>query len=132
MTRINVAILPKELPDKLLLAEHREITRIPNSVKSGRANLTNIPMNFTLGTGHVKFFYNKLLYLKNRYVSLYKECVLRGFNVTSKLSAFEDIPENLLNGYEETQEDRMLLVQRIHSKGFGLRAKIHNAKQEVS
>ncbi len=37
MTRINVGINPEELPDKLLLAEHREITRITNTIKSGKA-----------------------------------------------------------------------------------------------
>ena len=37
-------------------------------------------VKFKLGIGHVKFFYNKLLYLKNRYISLYNECIKRGFN----------------------------------------------------
>ncbi len=43
--------------------------------------MDGIPDKFKLGTGHVKFFYNKLLYLKNRYTSLYNECIKRGFNV---------------------------------------------------
>ena len=33
MTRINVGILPKELSNKHLIAEHREIKRIPNCIK---------------------------------------------------------------------------------------------------
>jgi hypothetical protein len=33
MTRINTGIPPKELTDKHLLAEHREIKRIPNCIK---------------------------------------------------------------------------------------------------
>lgn len=120
MTRINVAILPEELPNKLLLAEHREITRIPNTVKTGRAIIKDLPLKFTLGKGHVKFFYNKLLYLKKRYESLYSQCVKRGFNVTNKSSAFDDIPDRLLNDYTETEEDRHILVERIESKGFKL------------
>lgn len=120
MTRINVAILPQELPDKLLLAEHREITRVPNAVTSGRAIIESIPAKFTLGKGHVKFFYDKLLYLKNRYNALYIECSHRGFNVTNKLSAFDSIPPCLFNDYEETDEDRRILIERIESKGFSL------------
>lgn len=121
MTRINVGILSTELPDKLLLAEHREITRIPNAVKSGRAIIKSIPEKFTLGQGHVKFFYNKLLYLKKRYESLYEQCVYREFNITNKLSAFDDIPIHLFNDYEETVEDRNIIIERIESKGFLLR-----------
>jgi hypothetical protein len=89
MTRINVGIKPKELPDKLLLAEHREITRIPNTIASGKAVLGEFSDNFKLGTGHVKFFYDKILYLFKRYSALYQECVHRGFQVTDKSSAFD-------------------------------------------
>jgi hypothetical protein len=56
MTRINLGICPRRLPRVALLAEHREITRIPNAVRSGRASIRNIPSRFTLGTGHVRFF----------------------------------------------------------------------------
>ena len=82
MTRINVGIKPKNLTQRHLIAEHREIKRIPNAVKSGRFNMDNQPSIFTLGTGHVKFFYDKLLYLKKRYEEIYQECIERGYNVT--------------------------------------------------
>lgn len=120
MTRINVGIEPKELPDKLLLAEHREITRIPNAVKSGRAKLDTIPFKFRLGKGHVKFFYNKLKYLYCRYVELYSECKRRKFKVTNKLTAFDDLPSNTFNDYIEQSEDRQILIERITKKGFSL------------
>ena len=121
MTRINVGVLPIELPSKLLLAEHREITRIPNAIKSGRANLSqSLPTKFTLNAGHVKFFYNRCLYLKNRYVALYNECIKRGFNVTNKLTAFEDLPQKALGDYKPDIEDRQLIIDRIESKGFSL------------
>lgn len=125
MTRINVGIRPNELPDKLLLAEHREITRIPNAVTSGRAKLQNIPKKFTLGTGHVKFFYCRLGYLSRRYASLLRECQRRGFNVTDKSAAFETTEGNGMFGeYVETPEDRRILVERIHSKGFYLLSEV--------
>lgn len=122
MTRINVGIKPKELPDKLLLAEHREITRIPNTIASGKAILGEFSDNFKLGTGHVKFFYDKILYLFKRYSDLYQECIKRGFQVKDKSSAFdrEKINEKLWKDYEEKEQDRKILIERIESKGFKL------------
>ena len=88
MTRINVGIQPAELNDQHLIAEHREIKRIPNCVAKGKYNMEGIPNKFKLGTGHVKFFYNKLLYLKFRYASLHTECIRRGFNVQNYIGAW--------------------------------------------
>lgn len=116
MTRVNVGVDPSELPDRLLLAEHREITRIPNAVTSGRAKLVNIPQEFTLGAGHVKFFYDKLGYLKSRYEQLYHECIRRGFRVTNKSDAFIGVTGD----YVETGREREIIVARINSKGFHL------------
>ena len=115
-----MGIDPKELPTKLLLAEHREIKRIPNTIKSGKAKITGIPDSFTLGVGHVKFFYDKLLFLKNRYLSIYEECINRQCNVQSYIESFEELPIRLLNDYNVTNHDRQLLIDRIESKGFKL------------
>lgn len=120
MTRINVGIDPRELPTKLLLAEHREIKRIPNTIKSGKAIVKDIPVSFTLGTGHVKFFYDKLEYLKQRYLQIYEECIRRDCNVQSYIESFEDVPLRLSNNYTPTERDRKLLIERITSKGFSL------------
>jgi hypothetical protein len=116
MTRINVAVKPIELNDKMLMAEHREIKRIPNSIKKGRYSLNGIPDRFTLGTGHVKFFYNKLEYLHDRYIDLYNECIRRGFNVTNYEEAFNDLPDELYNWYIETDRDRAIILQRINER----------------
>ena len=116
MTRINVGMMPLELTDKHLMAEHREIKRIPNCIKKGRYSLKGIPDQFTLGTGHVKFFYNKLQYLHNRYSALYKECIKRGFNVTDFSDAFDDLPVELYNDYTETNTDRKIIQERIKER----------------
>jgi len=113
MTRINCGVAPRLLHNKHLLAEHREIVRIPNTIKSGKAQLVNIPTNFRLGAGHVKFFYNKLLYLKNRYIALHKECLRRGFNISDFSEAFEDLPSNLLHDYKPTAKDKAIIEERI-------------------
>lgn len=123
MTRINVGIFPEELSNQLLIAELREIKRIPNCIKSGRFNLKNIPERFTLGTGHVSFFYNKIGYLKERYQKLYKEAISspRRLNVQDFSDSFENIPEYFMGNYEETERDRKLLLERLKEKKHELR-----------
>ena len=80
MTRINL-IPPTELCDQHLLAEHRELTRIPNAVAKGKFHLKGQPEEYKLGEGHVRFFFNKTAFLKRRYDELHKECKARGFKV---------------------------------------------------
>ena len=116
MTRINVGIPPTELVNQHLIAEHREIKRIPNCIAKGKYNMEGIPDKFKLGTGHVKFFYNKLLYLKNRYISLYNECIKRGFNVQNYISAWDNVPQELMNDYAVEANDIKIIKQRINER----------------
>ena len=116
MTRINVGILPKELSNKHLIAEHREIKRIPNCIAKGKYNMDGIPDKFKLGTGHVKFFYDKLLYLKLRYERLYNECRKRGFNVQNYINAWNNIPDKLMGNYFPNSKDVEIVKQRINEK----------------
>jgi deoxyribonuclease (pyrimidine dimer) len=116
MTRINVGIPPAELVSKHLIAEHREIKRIPNCVAKGKYNMDGIPKRFKLGTGHVKFFYNKLLYLKKRYIRLYEECIKRGFNVQNYIEAWNSIPDELMNDYNVRANDIRIIRKRINEK----------------
>lgn len=116
MTRINCGIPVLELTDKHLLAEAREIKRIPNCVSRGRYNLKNTPKEFTLGKGHVAFFYNKLKYLKNRYEEIYKECKHRNFKVQYWGSAWDSVPEELMNNYIPTERDKEIIRQRIKER----------------
>lgn len=116
MTRINCGIKPSNLTSRHLIAEHREIKRIPNQISKGKFSLLNKPDKFTLGKGHVKFFYDKLLYLKNRYEDIYKECRKRDFNVTYYGSAWDNLPKELMNDYNPTLEDIQIIKERINSR----------------
>jgi hypothetical protein len=116
VTRINVGVDPSELNTKMLIAEHREIKRIPNNIRTGKAIIKDIPTKFTLGKGHVKFFYDKIGYLQNRYKQLYQECINRGFNVTDYSESFYGIPESLMNDYEYSIEDRCIILDRINER----------------
>jgi deoxyribonuclease (pyrimidine dimer) len=117
MTRINVAIRPKELPPNLLIAELRELIRIPNQINSGRYDMTNQPKVFKLGTGHVKFFYNKLGYLLDRYKKLRQEALDRNYNVQDFTSSWDNIPEEMMGNYTETLQDREILLGRFAERG---------------
>ena len=112
MTRINL-VPPSELCDQHLLAEHRELTRIPNAVAKGKFNLQGQPTDYKLGEGHVRFFFNKLAFLTRRYDELHLECKARGFNVQYIWP--ENLPQNaeLWVDYQATPEALALNRERI-------------------
>ena len=118
MTRINSAIPVKNLTDEHLLAEHREIKRLPYcldaAIRSGSVN--RIPSKFTLGKGHVLFFLDKQLFIRNRSVKLFYECQNRGFKVTNygfNWMFIETYRQKYWNDYESTEDEHNLLVERI-------------------
>ena len=115
MTRINSAIPVKYLTDEMLLAEHREIKRLPSALsKAVQCNsLSKIPNKFCLGTGHVKFFLNKMLFIFNRYKVIRNECILREFNITDYSSNFLNIDNQYINDYIPTKDEFNLLKERI-------------------
>ncbi len=121
MTRVNVGIDPREMDNDILLAEHREIKRIPNCIKNGRFNLNKIPDRFCLNDGHVAFFYNKIGYLKERYRKIHKLCKIRKLNVQDFSDSFENIPEYFMGNYTETERDRKLLLERFAERGHVLK-----------
>lgn len=107
MTRINIAISPKKLSDEHLKAEHREIVRVRHVVNTK----SPIPLQFTLGEGHVLFFANKIGYVYNRYKEIYQECILRGFNVTDMSSSFDGL--DITKNYTPTIGDKLKITQRL-------------------
>ncbi len=113
MTRINTGIPVKTLSREHLLAEHREIKRIPNCIVKGRYSLKGQPKRFKLGQGHVKFFYDKLGYLLKRYKQIYQECIKRGFNVQDYSSAWDKAPKELIGDYIPTKKDIEIVKERI-------------------
>jgi len=117
MTRINSGIHPRFLTAKHLIAEHREIKRIPNVVKSGKFNMDNQPLNFTLGTGHVKYFYNRQKYLYRRYKLIYQECINRGYDVQDYSNCWDDLKNTIyFNDWTETIESHILIKERIRER----------------
>lgn len=121
MTRINSAIPPKCLTDEHLLAEHREIKRLPaylnKAILSG--NIKCIPSKFTLGHGHVLFFLDKMEFIRWRYSEIYLEAIIRGFNIIKYHSNFQCQDDVLLkywNTYNTSNEEKQLLITRIKQR----------------
>lgn len=120
MTRINCAIPVEFLTDEHLLAEHREISRLPynvsEAVRSGSIK-TKVPSKFTLNRGHILFFVDKNKFTLKRYKTIYKECKNRGFNVTDYTDNWDtENCNNYMNDYIPTQEDREILFERITTR----------------
>ena len=123
MTRINSDIDPKQLMDQHLMAEYRELPMVIASLKrslttqSEREILKKIPPRFTLNKGHVLFFYNKLTFLKDRYVRLVDELINRGYNLDhTRTLDFNNIPATFFNNWTATPTDNAVLEQRIREK----------------
>lgn len=122
MTRINVVPVT-ELSRLHLVAEYKEITRLPkNLTKSlSRPNkpftLTEIPPVYTLGTGHVKFFYLRMKFLQNRFEQLIAEMLKRGYNPTYRDSSiFIPLDKQFYNDYTPTEEAIEINRQRIKER----------------
>ncbi len=108
MTRIN-CIPVKQLADQHLFIEYREITRVS---KLARGMLDY--GKYTLGEGHVKFFYDKGLYLSNRCEALYNELILRGYNPTHKI--YKPHPAALNDDWEPNKQDMVTNLVRLSAK----------------
>lgn len=83
MTRIN-CVPVQELHNKHLVAEYRELPRVFKLAvayfdKHGFPP-PDAPTVYTLGKGHVKFFYTRLGYCIDRFHQLVREMDLRGYH----------------------------------------------------
>lgn len=125
MTRINADLPPAILTDQHLFAEYREIRRLPKNLlkslsgKSQADLIKDIPADFRLGTGHVKFFYDKGQFLINRYALLRHELVQREYRLNDdgifdNLGVYEQYPVFLgTAGYAFSHQSRSLIIERI-------------------
>ena len=128
MTRINV-IHPATLTDKHLLAEYRELPRIfalaYKASKSAKPRTHKQPKAYTLGTGHVIFFYDKLQYLAERQKQIIAEMQHRGFKPQFTGCLFEQwgnsIPSGYWKGYTPTNEAIAINLQRINDRLAGIK-----------
>ncbi len=119
MTRINI-VPPAELHAKHLVAEYRELPRIFALARAAhargvRTETLGAPACYTLGKGHVIFFYDKLLFLAKRQRSLVDEMVARGYapKFTRTEELLDGIPPEWLNDWVPDEAALVINRQRI-------------------
>lgn len=116
MTRVNL-VPPAELHTKHLVAELHEITRVPTLARKAQRELhkKSIPSEYTLGTGHVTFFYPRLGFIADRYEQLCNEMTARGFkcNHIPRSELLKDIDVRLHQSYNPTEEALKINRERI-------------------
>ena len=114
--RINI-INPKYLTDQHLIAELNEINMVSQSFKRSyysKNGIKDIPNEFCLNKNHVKFFYNKGLYLHKRYLELRKEGLKRGFNLKEIFkNYFYWLDEKYYNDWKPNKKDKKIIIERI-------------------
>lgn len=119
MTRIN--LVPVEtLHVKHLVAEYRELPRVFSLART----CPDAPKEYVLGSGHVKFFYDKLGFLANRFGQLVLEMRRRGYNPTIDADAMwhkhpkagGSVAEHLYGHYEPTPQAIALSAARIKER----------------
>jgi deoxyribonuclease (pyrimidine dimer) len=117
MTRINVVPV-QELCNKHLFAEWRELPRINKYIKKSlnSKKTIEIPPEYVLGTGHVKFFYNKLGYIVSRYEELTKELLKRNYNIETRPLVLDFMTNQYWNDWAPSDKDMELNRQRIKDR----------------
>ena len=131
MTRINV-VEPSSLSGKHLMGEIHEITRVHGLVRKAQDRKINkynfkekvgvIP-EYTMGKGHVLFFYNKLGYVTERYYALCNEAKARGYNVNpiAREELTKGIADFWMGSYTPTEQAIKVNQQRLDERMAGIK-----------
>lgn len=119
MTRIN-CVPVDELSGPHLVAEYRELPRVFALAEKAakRANL-NQPDSYTLGKGHLLFFYTRLGYLARRHGELILEMKRRGYKPSFsglRRQDFPGIPDQFWSDWQPTPQALRLNRQRIKER----------------
>lgn len=118
MTRIN-CIPVSYLADQHLLAEYNEMAMALASLRRSKASGRPLPKRseYTLGAGHVIFFYDKGKYLKRRYEQLVSELLRREYRLDSnRKMEWEVITKDLDNDWVPDPKAQELNLQRIKER----------------
>jgi len=129
MTRINI-VEPEQLTKQHLLAEYRELprvfTHVLKAIESGKTlDDFNIPDKYTIGKGHVTYFYDKCKYLSKRWHSIVAELLISDYDLSQDffnktVHNYDNIPEQYKGDYKPTPEEIYLNMYRLANRQYGL------------
>jgi hypothetical protein len=123
MTRIN-CVPVEQLSREHLIAEYRELPRIFGMVRGmiergvTDPKLADIPSSYRMGTGHMKFFTDKLGWCVQRQKLLILEMRRRGYqpNFDDTESLLQGIPEAFHGSWSPTNRDLEISWARIRER----------------
>jgi len=119
MTRIN-CVPVQELSGPHLVAEYRELPRVfALAQKAALRGSFPQPAMYTLGKGHLLFFYTRLGYLSRRHMELIEEMQRRGYKPAFTGLGREDfpsIPNEYWDSWEPTAQALELNRKRIKER----------------
>lgn len=115
MTRINV-VPPETLTDQHLLAEYRELPRVlPLAAAAVRRGIVLGPPRYTLGKGHVTFFYSRTDYLVGRHAVIVMELLRRGYNL-SRREPLVAVVGYGVSKWQPTERDISVNLERLRER----------------
>lgn len=118
MTRINV-IPPSRLSSKHLVAEYRELPRVFGLVLKAieRGEKPNLVGQYSMGKGHVRFFFPRLQWLLTRYDNLVVEMKRRGYRPRyAQPARIDDIPREWWGDWKPTAVDIETNMVRLRER----------------
>lgn len=105
------------LSDQHLRAEWVEMLMLPaylrRSFNSKGGLIFSEKTKYILGTGHARFFYNKVLYCMDRYYDIMIEMQKRGFKTNHSLIFPDYLPSNCFGAWEPNTDDIHTNLNRI-------------------
>ena len=140
MTRINT-LKPTELSDQLVINELGEIGRVLLKVCERIDKdkpFDDIPHEYTLGSGHMKFFFPRCGFIMNRYLELRKEYTNRTgktystvhlTEMTERMIKIRRFKPELWRNYVITPEARESCLKRIKDRSTGYKKHTYYGKE---
>ncbi|HYG46103.1 MAG TPA: pyrimidine dimer DNA glycosylase/endonuclease V [Bordetella sp.] len=120
MTRIN-CVPVQELTRQHLVAEYRELPRVFGLArKAWQRGPVAGPPDYTLGKGHLLFFYTRLGYLARRHGELVQEMQRRGYQpafLAPLAEVHADLPPSLWGDWTPTAQALAVNRKRIADRG---------------
>jgi deoxyribonuclease (pyrimidine dimer) len=113
MTRIN-CVPAAELCRQHLVAEYRELPRVFKLAEAAaHRGQVQAPDDYTLGPGHVKFFYTRLGYCRRRFQELVAELLRRGYHPQYTSCPAVEVPAGWHQDWQPTAANLQLNRQRL-------------------